>query len=40
MEMGEEGDPAYTYRYAAVAGTRMTSQCTKMGSDESHFNVS
>ena len=25
MEMGEEGDPAYTYRYAAVTGTRMTS---------------
>ena len=34
MEVGKEGD--YTYRYTVT--TRMT--CIKMGSDESHFNVS
>ena len=34
MEVGEEGE--YTYRYTVA--TRMT--CIKMGSDESHFNVS
>ena len=37
MEVGEEGDlRLYTCRY--VVTTRMT--CIKMGSDESHFNVS
>ena len=36
MEMGEEGEPVYAYRYAVT--TRMT--CIKMGSDASHFNVS
>ena len=36
---GEEGDPA-NYRYAAVTGTDQNDFCTKMGSDESHFNVS
>ena len=34
MEVGEEGE--CTYRYTVT--TRMT--CIKMGSDESHFNVS
>ena len=34
MEVGEEG--VYTYRYTVT--TRMT--CIKVGSDESHFNVS
>ena len=34
MEVGEEGE--FTYRYTVT--TRLT--CTKMGSDESHFNVS
>ena len=36
MEVGEEGD-YYTYRYTVT--TRMTPEI-KMGSDESHFNVS
>ena len=36
MEMGEEGEYNYTYRYTVT--TRMT--CIKMGSVESHFNVS
>ena len=36
MEVGEEGEYIYTYRYTVT--TRMT--CIKMGSDESHFNVS
>ena len=43
MEVGEEGqggrereERVYTYRYTVT--TRMT--CIKMGSDESHFNVS
>ena len=36
MEVGEEGQYIYTYRYTVT--TRMT--CIKMGSDESHFNVS
>ena len=35
VEVGEEGR-VYTYRYTVT--TRMT--CIKMGSDESHFNVS
>ena len=35
MEEGGEGD-CYTCRYTVT--TRMT--CIKMGSDESHFNVS
>ena len=35
MEVRGEGD-YYTYRYTVT--TRMT--CIKMGSDESHFNVS
>ena len=34
--MREEGEYIYTYRYTVT--TRMT--CIKMGSDESHFNVS
>ena len=34
--MGEEGEYNYTYRYTVT--TRMT--YIKMGSDESHFNVS
>ena len=36
MEVGAEGGRVYTYRYTLV--TRKT--CIKMGSDESHFNVS
>ena len=36
MEVGEEGEYIYTYRYTVT--TRMT--CIKMGSDESHFSVS
>ena len=36
MEVGEEGEYIYTYRYTVT--TRMT--CIKMGSDESRFNVS
>ena len=42
MEVGEEGEGGRerervcTYRYTVT--TRMT--CIKMGSDESHFNVS
>ena len=36
MEVWEEGEYNYTYRYTVT--TRMT--CIKMGSDESHFNVS
>ena len=36
MEVGEEGDYIYTYRYTVT--TRMT--CIKMGSDQSRFNVS
>ena len=36
MEVGEEGEYIYTYRYTVT--TRIT--CIKMGSDESHFNVS
>ena len=37
MEVGEEGGRRlYTYRYTVT--TRMT--CIKMGSGESHFNVS
>ena len=36
MEVVEEGDYNYTYRYTVT--TRMT--CIKLGSDESHFNVS
>ena len=36
MEVGKEGDYISTYRYTVT--TRMT--CIKMGSDESHFNVS
>ena len=35
MEVGGRGT-VYTYRYTVT--TRMT--CIKMGSDESHFNVS
>ena len=35
MEVGEEGE-YNTYRYTVT--TRMT--CIKMGSDDSHFNVS
>ena len=36
MEVWEEGEYIYTYRYTVT--TRMT--CIKMGSDENHFNVS
>ena len=36
MEVGEERERVYTYRYTVT--TRMT--CIKMGRDESHFNVS
>ena len=36
MEVGGEGEYSYTYRYNVT--TRMT--CIKMGSDESHLNVS
>ena len=36
MEVGEERERVYTHRYTVT--TRMT--CIKMGSDESHFNVS
>ena len=38
MEVGGEGGRLYTYRYTVT--TRMTDSCIKMGSDESHFNVS
>ena len=34
--MGEEGEYIYTYHYTVT--TRIT--CIKIGSDESHFNVS
>jgi len=37
MEVGVEEDYNYTYRYAV--STRMT-PALKVGSDESHFNVS
>ena len=37
MEVGEEGDYNYVYRYTVT--TRMT-PALKMGSDESHFHVS
>ena len=37
MEVGEEGDYIPSYRYTIT--TRMTS-AFKVGSDESHFNVS
>ena len=37
MEVGEEGDYNYTYRYTVT--TRMTF-CIKISSDESQFNVS
>ena len=36
MEVEEAGGRVYIYRYTVT--TRMT--CIKMGSDESHFNVS
>ena len=36
MEVGAEGD-YYTYRYTV---TPQNDSCIKMGSDESHFNVS
>ena len=36
MEVGGKGEYICTYRYTVT--TRMT--CIKMGSDESHFNVS
>ena len=36
MEVGKERERVYTYRYTVT--TRMT--CIKMGSDDSHFNVS
>ena len=38
MEVGEEGAYIYIYTYHYTVTTRMT--CIKMGSDESHFNVS
>jgi len=37
MEVGGEGGRVYTYRYT-VGTTKMT--CIKVGSDETHFNVS
>ena len=37
MEVGEEGEYNYTYRYTV---NRQNDFCIKMGSDESHFNVS
>ena len=37
MEVGGRGR-LYTYRYSVT--TRMIPGCIKMGSDESHFNVS
>ena len=37
MAVGGEGD-CYTYRYTVT--TRMIPALIKMGSDESHFNVS
>ena len=36
MEVGGEGGRLYTYRYTVT--TVLT--CIKMGSDESHFNIS
>ena len=39
MEVGGRGR-LYTYRYTTVVTTRMTGFCIKVGSDESHFNVS
>ena len=38
MEVREEGEYIYIYTYRYTVTTRMT--CIKMGSDESHFNVS
>ena len=38
MEVGEERERVYTYRYTVT--TRMTGYCIKVGNDESHFNVS
>ena len=35
---GGERGRLYTYRYSVT--TTMTDSCIKMGSDESHFNVS
>ena len=36
MEMGEEGD----YNYLSLHCHHQNDSCIKMGSDESHFNVS
>ena len=38
MEVGEEGEYIYIPIATVTVTTRMT--CIKMGSDESHFNVS
>ena len=38
MEVGGEGLRLYTYRYTMT--TDQNDSCIKMGSDESHFNVS
>ena len=46
MEVGEEGERLYTYRYSlcniylSVHCHHQNDFCTKVGSDESHFNVS
>ena len=38
MEVGEEGD--YIYIYLSLHHHHQHDSCIKMGSDESHFNVS
>ena len=37
VEVGEEIDYNYTYHYTV---THQNDSCIKMGSDESHFNIS
>ena len=39
MEVGEEGERDYHYTCGCTVTTSIDS-CIKMGSDESHFNVS
>ena len=41
MEMGEEGVYIYIYNiYVSLHCHHQNDSCIKMGSDESHFNVS
>ena len=40
MEVGKDRDYKYNLNtYGYTVSTRMTQDCIKMGSDESHFNV-